>query len=224
MDQMPPEVFGRVVFVCFGRFAEYCDDAVLPDLIDTVDRILDFPETHRDCKPLLSLRIYLDRPEKWKIAVKLLNILEMGAFTFFQEEIFNNLLIVLTKPDLVKILNASLINGTRIHRTAVIQVLLPKCGEIMECEWQWDLVKTMLSVGIMIQKIACARAVLKFVNLGIPRAYLDELVVHALDSVDAKTRIELLSQIERFIGNANFPTLTDYTRNLERVLRAGDSV
>jgi hypothetical protein len=197
------------------------DDPELTNLTARLVRLI--AAMPAEYQPLLSLPMYLARPATAPVAVALLEIADPAVSHYFEMEIMANVSGLLSAPPLVELLTAFLARTTRECRGTVYQHLSSRFEEYTMSTWTWRLIYMMICVGTMPQRLCLARIVAGVVNKGFLSPYIDELLVHALDCVDAKTRIQLMGEVGPVAMEQNFPLYSDYLISLSKILSAGDA-
>jgi hypothetical protein len=204
-------------FVVDRFFAD--QDPELTNLAAITVRV--FPDLTGEYRPLLALGVYLGRPAAAAVAVALLECCDPSDLQGFVGEAFANVTGLLMAPELIVILNACLSVAPRAGRTYAIAQLAPRFEELAAHPWAWRVPWTVLSVGTMRERVSLLQVVVKLVNAMLIVPHMDELLVHALDSVDAKSRLKALEQMQAAVlQNPAFPLVNAYFAALELLLDA----
>jgi hypothetical protein len=182
-----------------------------------------FPDIMGEYQRILSLPMYLARPATAPVAVALLESGNPQSLGFFEAEIAGNLGGLLMAPDLIHVLGAYLSVTPRPQRTQAILQLAPRFEELVTHAWAWRVPWTIMSVATMPQRIGLLWVIVKVVCSMVVAPHLDELLGHALASVDVKTRLQALEKVQSAIfRNMVFPIVNDYLANLAQVLEDPD--
>ncbi|KAH0786015.1 hypothetical protein GPJ56_010072 [Histomonas meleagridis] len=195
------------------------DDPELFGLISALIQLIStsYPNLYSN---LCNLQLYLPRPQATLVARTLIEYGEESTIEQFVDDIESKLFDLIHAQDLSEVISSLLIRGPQKRRESIFNKLSPIFNDMIMNPYQWKILHTLLSVVSMRQKINLATIIVQSVSFPSKPPYLDILIIHALESVDMQSRIQLWHNNMALVHDPQLTRVPEYLARLEKRMLA----
>ena len=224
----------RILYDCFDSFNEEgkismeieafrrVPDAKDPEFITLVCMLIQalMPD-QRMLRPLMNISLYQANNNIVNIGRTILEFSDRRITIPFQNEITKNLMQLIEDPVLHALIVSMIYTVPMQEKLAIYQTIYSFLPTMVSHPFQWHLIQAFICVLPMKEKNYLAQIISSAINgaaNGFIPPHYDGLIRCAIESIDSKSRLDILKRIEFAYKNPNFPEFTEYLDGLTVML------